>query len=225
MSQKSESPDTAAFREHQGELAARLEKIRVLEQQLTSLKHEFVHAAAAAAEEAEDEDEATFLLVTNKEKLFAIPITYVEEVIQMAYVSSLPEDIRGVVGLVDYHGELMAVIDLSTLISGRPGSPTVDSALVVCRSELMKFALLVDEATDVVTIQKDNLQVGGQVLPGAVRAIGVLRADKQQAVIIDVISILFAVQLDRVREICRSSLPPPPEEASSDNNAEQGESI
>ena len=119
----------------------------------------------------------------------------------------------------------MAVIDLSTLISGHRGKPTVDSALVVCRSDLLRFALLVDEATDVVTIQKEDVQVGGQVLPGAVRAIGVLRSEKQQAVIIDVISILFAVQLDRVREICKSSLPPPPPDEPNESSTENGESV
>lgn len=198
-------------------LRDQLDKIKALETQLTKLKHQFVEAAAVANEELAMEDEATFLLITNIEQVIALPIAYVEEVVQMVGLHTLAENVRGVVGLLDFHGEMMAVLDLSELVGTGKTMISAERSMVICRSELLNFALVVDEVTDVVTASRKDVQVATEVLPGALRALGVLRLPGRAAVIVDILSILLEVQLDRLQQdvsslVARISSIPPPEE-------------
>ena len=199
------------------ELRAQLEKIKALENQLTDLKHKFVEAAAVANDELALEDEATFLLLTNLDQLIALPISYVMEVIQLPALHTLAENVRGVAGLLDYHGEMMAALDLSELIGSGKTRLESERSVVICQSELLNFALVVDEVTDVVTVRKKDVQVATEVLPGALRALGVLRLPQRAAVIVDILSILLEVQLDRLRQdvsslVARISSMPPEED-------------
>ena len=179
---------------------SRLGEIRKLEKELVKLKHDLVESAATVEDEMEDGDEATFLLITIAQRLFSIPISYVEEVVQMAEVNPLPEKIWGVIGLIDYHGEMIAVVDLGEIVGFEECQVGADKTMIICTLDEVRFALMVDETTDVVTVTKDDIQVPEEVLPGVLKAIGVLRTSGQAAIIIDVWSIALSIQLGNISD-------------------------
>ncbi|MDJ0762265.1 MAG: chemotaxis protein CheW [Myxococcota bacterium] len=189
-------------------LAARLEEIRDLEQQVIRLKHQFIEASAIIQEDESEEEDPTFLFLKDVGRLFAIPISHVEEVIQTIALIPLPEEVQGVAGLINYHGEMMAVIDFGVLFGAEEKEVTADRSLVICITELMRFAVLIDEASDVVTVPTQDIDVTDEVLPGALRALGVLRAEGEAILILDVLSIVLSVQLHKVGDALSS--PPPP---------------
>ncbi len=187
-------------------LASKLEEIRLLEKKLIGLKHEFIEASAIPLDDEDEENEATFLLLVNSGRLFAVPISHVDEVVQTVELTPLPEKVDGVAGLVDYHGEMMAVIDLGVLF-GIPERPmSADLIMLICTSEILRFAVIVDEVSDVVSVSSENIHVADEVLPGALRALGVLKNNDDRALILDVLSIILSIQLDRLR----TSVAPPP---------------
>lgn len=186
--------DVAAVSPHK-ELKEWLSEIRSLEDKLIDLKRELVRQAAVPSEDSEREDDSTFLLLQASATLLAAPISYVEEVVQIPQMSRLPSEVWAVAGLIDYHGEMMAVIDLSELIGTRKTAIDADKALVICRLDPLRFALLVDEATDVHTISYKEIQVAEQVLPGVLKAAGVLKVGAQTAIILDMWSIALAAQV------------------------------
>ncbi|MCP4601884.1 MAG: chemotaxis protein CheW [Proteobacteria bacterium] len=188
-------------------LNEKLEKIRSLENKLTYLKHEFIATTAITTDELTLEDNVTFLLVIVSDRLVAIPVSFVDEVVQMAAVNTLPEEIRGVIGLVDFHRSMLAVIDLSELIGLDKSSLSTEKVMVICQSELLKFALMVDEAHEVVTVPIEDIQVSSEILPGVLKTIGVLRYAEQTTHIIDILSVVLSVELDKVGNILSDENP------------------
>lgn len=186
-------------------METRLSKIRKLEKKLVQLKHDLVVDAAQIVDDLADENEATFLLLTISEKVFSVPIACVDEVVQMAAVTPLPRKVWGVMGLVNYHGEMVAVVDMCEVIGLGKSDVTAEKTLLVCSLEKFKFAIMVDETTDVITVPKEDIQVAEEVLPGVLKAVGVLQVAGQAAIIIDVWSIALSVQSGN-----RDSDSPPP---------------
>lgn len=181
------------------ELTKRLDEIRTLEQRLIRMKRRLVESAAYSSEAAfEEGGDPTFLLLRCAGRLFSVPISYVEEVVQMVAVSDLPDVPWGVVGLVDYHGELITVIDLGEIVELPKSRVSPDKALVVCSLRPFRFGLMVDEATDVVTVKRQEISVTEEVLPGTLKATGVVKSEGRAAVIVDVWSIILAVQLGKL---------------------------
>ncbi len=179
-------------------LERKLDEITSLEEQLIGLKQKYVESVALASEDSVRSDEATFLLLMNINTLYALPITFVVEVIQMAAARELPEAVWGVTGILDYHREMMAVVDFGEMLGGQKSSIDADKALIICSVGSLRFAMMVDEATDVVTVPKDEIQVSEELLPGVLNALGMLRAGEQPAIIVDVLSVAFSIQLDAI---------------------------
>ena len=179
-------------------LESKLNEITSLEEQLIGLKQKYVKSVALASEDSVRSDEATFLLLVNLDTLYALPITFVEEVIQMAAIRQLPEEVWGVVGILDYHREMMAVVDFAELLGGKKSDIGVDKALIICSVGSLRFAMMVDEATDVITVSQDEIQVSEELLPGVLNALGMIRAEEQPAIIVDALSIALSVQLDAI---------------------------
>jgi purine-binding chemotaxis protein CheW len=132
----------------------------------------------------------------NLGALFALPITYVEEVVQLTEFQSLPEEIWGVVGIVDYHGIIIAVVDFGQLLSAKRSPLSRDSVFVICSLDSRKLALVVNEASDVVTISNEEIQMADEVLPGVLNATGLIKVEDETVIIVDALSIALSVQLD-----------------------------
>ena len=198
-----------------GDLSKQLAVIRTLENKLTSLKRRFVETSATANEALDEHGEPTFLLLTIVGRTIALPISHVEEVTQMTELRELPEKPQGVLGLADFHGEMLAVLDLSELIGSGRNSVLAEKALVICEIDLLKFAIMVDEANEVITVTPENIQVSSEILPGSLKVLGVLRYEEETALIVDVMSIMFSVQLDKIGGEA-------PAETSDGENTEEG---
>ena len=179
-------------------LERKLDEIASLEEQLIGLKQKYVESVALASEDSVRSDEATFLLLMNLDTLYALPITFVVEVIQMAAVRQLPEAVWGVAGILDYHREMMAVVDFAELLGGQKSRIGAEKALIICSVGSLRFAMMVDEATDVVTVPNDEIQVSEELLPGVLNALGMFRAGEQPAIIVDALSVALSVQLDAI---------------------------
>ncbi len=183
-----------------GDLSLRLDEISLLQDQLIKLKQDYVGIVASASEDSLEEDEATFLLLRSHGALFALPIAFVEEVLQMTALVQLPQEVSGVKGLANFHGEMLAVIDFNELADKGTTAVLPDNVMVVCTAGSLKFAVMFDDAADVITISKSDFQVTDEVLPGVLRAAGLLQVSNETAIIVDVWSVALSVQLEEINK-------------------------
>jgi hypothetical protein len=59
---------------------------------------------------------------------------------------------------------------------------------------------MIEEAVDVVTVLRDEVKVSEEVLPGVLNAVGVLKVLDATTIIVDALSIAFAVELESLHE-------------------------
>lgn len=196
MADKSSKEQQSTESQERKDPRAWLSEIRSLEDRLIQLKHALVEQAALPTDEVESEGIVAFLLLSVADRLLAAPISQIEEVVQMVALVELPEQTRGICGLVDYHGSMLAVLDMRRSLGLSEAEQNVDRALVICRVDGRQFVLLVDEATDVVTLRKEEVRVSDEVMPGSFRAVGVFRFESRTAVIMDLWSISLAAQVE-----------------------------
>ena len=175
--------------------AASVEEIRALEAKLLGMKKELLFSAAAV-----DDDAATrslaFLLLRQGGRPFAAPISQVDEVVELPALTPLGDAVRTIAGLCNYHGRMIAVVDLAELSGGDRTGVSPARVLAVCTVESRTFALLVDEALEVVTSEPGAVTLADEVMSGIMRTAGVLRlAGNQTAHIVDLAWIAVGAQL------------------------------
>lgn len=153
-------------------------------------------AAASVPDEWMSTGESTsFLLAVARGRHFAIPVVCVEEVVEMVAPLPLNESAPGVVGLIDYHGSLLALFDLGELAGIGRVSISADNIIVVCTVENKRFSLMVDDVTDVVTVDAAHIRVADEVLSGLMREIAVIQTENETATVVDLWSAMLALPL------------------------------
>ncbi len=195
MTRKTDNSNKQPAEAATGTMAERVAQIRMLEDRLVGLKQDLLLSTATVTPDTQTTD-LNFLLLKIDEHTLAAPISFVEEVVEMAALTSLRKDVETVAGLLNYHGDMIAVIDVAQLVG--VGKSTVDAskAMVICHIEPRTFALMVDEAIEVVTTDPDAIVISDEVLPGLLKASGILKLpDGGTAFIMDLGWLAIGAQL------------------------------
>lgn len=181
------TPDTIA--EAAAGAESRLDEIRQLEERLISLKREMITELARAAEELDDTEDAekTFLVLRGGNAEVALPIASVEGVVQLPSIDQIAgaEVASSIRGVVDYHGAMLAVVDLALLLGQEQIELRRDRILAICDVPPRRLAILADEALDTVAAGDGDVVVAEEVLPGGVRAVGMLKREGGTTAIVD----------------------------------------
>jgi chemotaxis signal transduction protein len=120
----------------------------------------------------------------------------VEEVVELPALTPLHESVRTIAGLCNYHGQVVAVIDVAELSGGSRTVITSDRVLVICTVKPRTFALLVDEALEVVTAEPGAVTLADEVMTGVLRSAGVLKLPgNSTAQIVDLAWLAVGAQL------------------------------
>ena len=178
------------------QLTASLEEIKHLEAKLSTLKRQLLESSSSVMNGLPAEGEsASFLVVRVLDRRFAVPVGGVEEVIEMVAPIPLTDKTPGVVGLINYHSNLIALFDLAE-IAGLGHTPvSEDDVVVVCILGDKRFAVMVAEASDVVTVPKSQVRTAEEVLSGFMREIAVIQIGRDTASVIDLWSAVMSLPL------------------------------
>jgi purine-binding chemotaxis protein CheW len=90
--------------------------------------------------------------------LFALDIMSVREIRGWSASTPLPHAPPHVLGMINLRGQVLPVIDLSTLLGLGPSTPGPSSVVVVTQMEGVQAGLLVDAVCDIITIAPGELQ-------------------------------------------------------------------
>lgn len=100
---------------------------------------------------------AFVVLLLNGEN-FAVEIGKVREIIRVPKITWVPGAREPVSGVINLRGAIVAVVDMSRLISHSAASPDDDSRIIIAESAGLTVGLLVDAVTEVADIEPGNLE-------------------------------------------------------------------
>jgi purine-binding chemotaxis protein CheW len=105
---------------------------------------------------------------------WALPLEAVERVVGMVAVSPLPGSPAGVSGVINVHGEIVAVLDLDVRI-GRPSRDRgTRGRLLLARTSTRRVALAVDDVLGVVEVDRAAIGPPPEAVPAPVAGIAAL---------------------------------------------------
>lgn len=134
------------------------------------------------------------LIVGIDERRFGVRTDDVVELAPMVQLAHLPRAPSAVEGVIDWHGDPLAVVDLRRRLHLEPRPPALSDRLVVVTAAGTTIALRVDTAADIVDIDEATLHT--DELPPAERVAGVASTPDGLLVILDLREFLTAEEAD-----------------------------
>lgn len=120
---------------------------------------------------------------------FALPLPAVERVIRAQAITPIGDSPAFIEGVIDYYGDVIAVINLRSRFS-LPAQPMrIDDRLIIAQTKRRKLALLVDAVEDVMTPLTEDLNSPNNIHQG-LQYLQILRNDKGIILIYDLENVL-----------------------------------
>lgn len=109
--------------------------------------------------EVEQSAKETFLEIRANEQSIVLPLDAVESVLLIAALQEVPNKHTSFEGVLNYHGHSIPIYSLQKLLN-ESATPeyTLDTPIVLCQIESQKLGLIVDEAKEVLSFFKNQIQ-------------------------------------------------------------------
>jgi len=130
-------------------------------------------------------------------QVFCVNIMSVREIRGWAPSTTLPHSPPHVLGVINLRGSVIPVIDMAIRLGLKPIEPTERSAIIVTHIAGKLVGLLVENVSDMITVNTSELQPAPDVLPAAERALtkAIIPHDKQMICYLD-LDALFSTPED-----------------------------
>jgi purine-binding chemotaxis protein CheW len=144
------------------------------------------------------------LCFSMDEQRFAIPLDSVERVLRAQAVTAVPDSPEYIYGIIDYHGEVIAVINLRKRFNLLCRPVRLNDRFIIAGTPSRKLALSVDEVEGVLIPDDKDLYEVKQVFPETdtgLKLIRILREDTGIILIYDMEKFLSGDEEIRLQEI------------------------
>src|SRR4051812_23702351 len=106
------------------------------------------------------------LLFNIGRDLYAIPTDQVVEVLPLIDCKRIPQSARGVAGLIDYHGAVVPLVDLTELTISKPSARVMSTRIILVRyadnsPESRLIGLIAERVTETLTAEERDFAVSG----------------------------------------------------------------
>lgn len=107
-----------------------------------------------------------FLLFDLNADRYAVDVREVQEVLPLLELRALPQAPQGVVGLCDFHGQPVPIIDLCLLVTGIPARPLLSTRIVLVRYGAEEggenlLGLVAEQATETLRREPEDFVAAG----------------------------------------------------------------
>lgn len=121
------------------------------------------------------------------EQVFCVNIMAVREIRGWAPSTTLPHTPPHVLGVINLRGSVIPVIDMAARLGLPAIEPTERSAIIVTNIAGKLVGLLVENVSDMITVNAEELQPAPEVLPTAERALtkAIIPHDEQMICYLD----------------------------------------
>lgn len=139
----------------------------------------------------------TFIL---EQQRFAIHLEAIERVIRAQAITKLTDSPHFIEGVIDYHGEVIAVINLRKRLGYPFTEIKLSDRLIIVKSPNRKLALIVDEVEDIMLPDTNDLFESKEIDSGLKYA-NILRDDKGIVFIYDLEKLLSKAEEIELKQI------------------------
>ena len=109
-----------------------------------------------------------FLIFQLGQDRYALDARELLEILPLAQIKRLPHAPTGIAGLLDYHGVLLPVIDLSALTLGRSAAERISTRMVVVEMDNgRRFALIAERANEMLQREATDFTEAEMVVDAA----------------------------------------------------------
>jgi purine-binding chemotaxis protein CheW len=116
------------------------------------------------AEQHVSNDKKQYLSFRVCTQNFAIPVNLVEVVVEMVHISPLAKAPDFVAGMINFHGEIIPVIDMSAAFNIARDSEIVHDKLIITATRNMQYALWVTDCSGLTEINSDEIKKAGKLM-------------------------------------------------------------
>lgn len=91
-------------------------------------------------------------------RLFAMPVRHVQKAIRAVEVTPVPDAGEAFYGVIDFHGEVLPVINLRHRFSMPPKPIGISDCFLIIRTGKQSFSIVADEIEEIRTITEADIQ-------------------------------------------------------------------
>ncbi len=143
----------------------------------------------------------TFII---EQQRFAIQLEAIERVIRAQAITKLTDSPDFIDGVIDYYGEVIAVINLRKRLAYPLQEIKLSDRLLIVKSPYRKLALIADEVEDVLLPEKQDLYDAKDIDSG-LKFANILRDDKGIVFIYDLEKLLSKAEEIELSQIIESN--------------------
>lgn len=145
------------------------------------------------------------LSFTLQEQRFAIPLVSVERVLRALAVTYIPDAPPLVHGVIDYHGEIVAVINLRNHLKMEERSIQLNDRFIVVNTYSRKLILVVDEVEEVLKPSEKDISRADDINQG-LKITNIFRDDRGIIFIYDLEKLLKQIEGINLKEMLESEV-------------------
>jgi len=119
------------------------------------------------------------------DRRFAVPLSAVKRVERIAAVTLLPKAPAIVAGIINFHGQVIAVMDIRSRFNLPSREPELNDHLLIMETGRRTLAFIVDGADGVIDASTDQYADTGTVLSGTEYVKGVVKLEDGMVLIHD----------------------------------------
>jgi purine-binding chemotaxis protein CheW len=117
---------------------------------------------------------------------FAVPITMVQEIVQVPAITAVPRTQADVQGIINLRGQVVPVLDLSSRLGFSATEHTRQTRVVVVQRATGSIGLLVDRVSEVLRVNPRDVAPPTDVLAQDVTAVaGVAKLEDRLVLLLD----------------------------------------
>lgn len=125
------------------------------------------------------------LLFQLDDRRFAVPLSVVKRVERIAAVTPLPKAPAIVEGIINYHGQVIPVVNVRNRFGLPPREPGLNDHLLILDTGQRTLAFIIDAAQNVIPVSTDRYVDSGTVFPGMEYVKGVVKLEDGMVLIHD----------------------------------------
>ncbi len=118
-----------------------------------------------------------FLLFTLGDKIFAFNVEDVYRVIELVEITPLPESPRKILGIINLHGEIIAIGDIKRKLNIKPEKFSLDNCIVIVRYKGKKLGFVIDKLIGYKEIAPEDFISGEEIMSELSDVKGIVKMD------------------------------------------------
>ena len=117
------------------------------------------------------------IVFTLDERSYALRTSVVERAVRMVEIIPLPKGPEIVLGVIDFQGGILPVLDMRRRFGLPEREPSLDDQLIIARTAGRLVALVADRVSDVVVLPEEAMVEPDSILPALEYVEGVAKLD------------------------------------------------